>query len=85
MSRATGAVPVLVTKADNLEGDERVNQNLGVLAVNYDLPMWNFWASVHYLTDNGLKENKMHLTEEAVTIHQMDALRVLGWVWRELR
>lgn len=80
-----GAVPILVTKADNLEFDERVNQNLSVLAVKYQLPLWNFWASVHYLDDNGLKEDKMHLTEEATTVHQLGALQVLSWAWREVR
>ncbi len=46
---ANGTVPILVTKADNLELDERVNNNLAALAEKYDLPMWNFWASVQDL------------------------------------
>lgn len=82
---ATGALPVLVTKADNLEQDERVNQNLALLAVQYQLPVWNFWASVHDLPDQGLLSNKMHLTQTASTIHQVDALRVLGLVWQAAR
>jgi len=82
---ATGAVPVIVTKADNLELDEHVNRNLALLAAQYRLPMWNFWASVNYLPDEGLMPDKMHLTQTASTVHQLDALRTLGLVWRALR
>ena len=82
---ATGAVPVLVTKADNLEGDEYVNQNIALLAAKYGLPVWNFWASVQNLPDQGLLPDKMLLTKDASTIHQIDALLALGWVWRAVQ
>lgn len=79
------AVPVLVTKADNLEGDGHVNRDIVSLAQKYGLPVWNFWASVQPLPDKGLQENGMHLTEEAAALHQLEALRVLDLVWRAVR
>jgi hypothetical protein len=80
-----GTVPVLVTKADNREKDERVNHNLASLAEEYGLPMWNFWASVQHLPDNGLKpDSDMYLNDEAMEIHRRGALEALDSVWRSL-
>ncbi|NMB90066.1 MAG: hypothetical protein GYA17_17040, partial [Chloroflexi bacterium] len=43
---AQGALPVLATKADNREQDERINYDMASIAQKYDLPLWNFWAAV---------------------------------------
>jgi len=39
---ASGAVPIIATKADNLEGDNSINATVAELAYEYDIPMWNF-------------------------------------------
>lgn len=57
-----GVVPILVTKADNLEGDESINLTIAQLAVEYHLPVWNFWAAVQPLPDHGLQDDQSHLT-----------------------
>lgn len=81
-----GAVPILVTKADNRELDERVNGTLASLAYEYDLPLWNFWASVQHLPENGmLKGSDMYLSDEGVIIHREGALQALDTVWRAVR
>lgn len=78
-------VPIIVTKADNRELDERVNENLAKLSLEYQLPVWNFWASVQHLPNNGVDENApMNLTDKAYQIHREDGLRVLDYVYREL-
>ena len=59
---AQGVVPILVTKADNLEGDESINLTIAKLSVEYQLPMWNFWAAVQPLPDHGLQDDLSHLT-----------------------
>ncbi|MCK6540913.1 MAG: hypothetical protein L6Q26_12755, partial [Anaerolineales bacterium] len=41
-----GSVPVLATKADNRELDHRINRDMALLADEFDLPLWNFWASL---------------------------------------
>ena len=82
---ATGAIPLLVTKADNLEGNEFVNGNIAKLAVEYNLPMWNFWASVQSLPLHGIKTDGMHLTTDGNTVHQVGALRVLGAIWEAVK
>lgn len=81
-----GTVPVIVTKADNRELDERVNQNLAKLAVEYDLPCWNFWASVQDLPGKGLnEESEMYLSDEAYALQKIEGLQVLDIVYRALQ
>jgi hypothetical protein len=48
-------VPILVTKADNAEGDFSANRTIAKLAYEYDIPLWNFWASVQSLPDGGMR------------------------------
>lgn len=48
-----GVVPILATKADNKEGDNSINAEIAEIANEYDIPLWNFWAAVHDLPNNG--------------------------------
>src|SRR5262249_30061102 len=57
-----GIVPILVTKADNVESDASINLTIAELALEYHLPVWNFWAAVQSLPDHGLQEDAAHLT-----------------------
>jgi hypothetical protein len=83
---ANGTVPIIVTKADNLELDERVNDSLAQLAVDYQLPVWNFWQSVQNLPNLGLnEENPMYLSDQAYEIHRQEGLEVLNLVYRALQ
>ncbi len=84
-----GVVPILGTKADNRELDNRVNRDLTMLATEYDLPLWNFWAALSDLPDRGLyvmdgreDQGAIYLNEEASTIHRMTGLEMLNDVWR---
>jgi hypothetical protein len=55
-------LPILSTKGDNLEGDQRINRIIVRLAQEYDLPLWNFWRSIQTLPDHGLQPDQEHLT-----------------------
>ncbi len=57
-----GVVPILATKADNLEGDNSINQAIYNVARKYDVPLWNFWRAVQPLPDHGLSSDQFHLT-----------------------
>jgi len=54
---ANGVVPILGTKADNLEGDHRINSLIGQLAYEYELPVWNFWRAVQPLDNHGIRRD----------------------------
>lgn len=84
-----GVVPILATKADNREHDHRINRDMALLASEYDLPLWNFWAAVSELPNRGLYtrsdrplQGDIYLTEEAALIHRMTGLEALDAVWR---
>ncbi len=84
-----GVVPILATKADNREKDERINRDMAMLASEYDLPLWNFWAAVSHLPNRGLYtrddrplQGDIYLTEDAAVIHRMTGLEALNVVWR---
>ena len=86
-----GVVPILATKADNREKDERINHDMAMLAAEYDLPLWNFWAAVSDLPDRGLYtrddrplQGPIYLTAEAAVIHRMTGLAALDVVWRAI-
>ena len=59
---AQNRLPILMLKADNVEGDFSINQDIADLAEEYKLPVWNFWAAIQHLPDHGLQEDGIHLT-----------------------
>lgn len=82
---ANGTVPVLSTKADNVEGGNRINQATARVAHDYDVPLWNFWALAQYLPDHGLDKTRqdVYLTVEAWDARSYSALEVLDKLRRE--
>lgn len=54
----TGALPILATKADNIEGDWKLNEVTSQVAYNYDLPLVNVWRAVQFLPNHGLESPK---------------------------
>jgi hypothetical protein len=62
-------LPIIATKADNLEGNHLINQTIARLSIEYDIPLWNFWRAVQPLQDHGVmlkdttgKPDGFHLT-----------------------
>ncbi len=53
---AHGIVPILGTKADNLEGDNSINATIARLAGEYEIPLWNFWLAAQPLPNHGLAD-----------------------------
>jgi hypothetical protein len=54
----TGALPILATKADNIEGDWKLDQAIAQVAYDYDLPLVNVWRAVQDLPNHGLETEK---------------------------
>lgn len=89
-----GAVPIVATKADNLEGNHAINAMVARVAAEYDIPLWNFWAAVQPLPDHGLLEDAFHLTngpnffsdEEAMKmawpVRNLTGLQTIATVWK---
>jgi hypothetical protein len=84
-----GVIPILATKADNREKDERINRDIALLAAEYDLPLWNFWAALSDLPDRGLyvmqgreEQGAIYLNGIAAQRHRLTGLAALDAVWR---
>lgn len=82
-----GVVPILATKADNVEGDHSINYTIAKLAYEYDVPLWNFWLAVQSAPNHGLDptdKDGFHLNVEGWNIRSYTALQALDKVRREL-
>lgn len=92
-----GVVPILSTKADDLEGGGRFNRIMVRLASEYDIPLWNFWQAAQSLPNSGLISDGYHLswgpahfdTAESVQagwqLRNLTALQTLDAIWRAVR
>jgi hypothetical protein len=82
-SISQGVLPILATKADNLEGDNSINLIVARIARDYDIPLWNFWAAAQPLPDHGLTGDNFHLTPGS-NFFNRDGILSLGWPVRNL-
>jgi len=78
-----GVVPILATKADNIEGDNSINRTIAEIAYEYDIPLWNFWRAAHPLPNHGLIEDGFHLTFAGNRFDDPVAMKS-AWPWRNL-
>ncbi len=79
----TGALPIIATKADNLEGDNAINATIAQIAYEYEIPMWNFWAAVQPLPHHGLSGDGFHLTFARNFFDDRQRMKS-AWPWRNL-
>lgn len=92
-----GVLPIVATKADNLEGDHSINAAVARVAVEFDIPLWNFWRVANPLPNNGLETDRFHLTnapnffdraenmERGWPNRNLTALQALDAVWKAIR
>lgn len=83
ISIAQGVLPILSTKADNLEGGDRFNQIVIKLAAEYQLPLWDFAAASRPLPNNGVVSDGYHPTYGQPHFDRPGQL-TLGWPMRNL-
>jgi hypothetical protein len=79
-------VPILGTKADNVEGDYSINAAIAAVAAKYEVPLWNFWAATDPLPYHGIAPDDpdhFHLT--FAKDYFDDPVRMENaWPWRNL-
>jgi len=94
-----GIVPVLGTKADDVEGDGSINATIARLALEYQLPLWNFWLAAQPLPKGGMADPE-HLSSVSyanftdftipdslkygVQVHNLTALQMLDFLREQL-
>lgn len=85
---AHGAVPILATKGDNVEGDHSINLTTARLAYEYDLPLWNFWLAVQPLPNHGMdpvRNDGFHISTDGWNVRSFTGLQALDSIWRGVR
>ena len=86
-SISQGVIPILGTKADNIEGNNSINAEIAEIANEYDIPLWNFWAAVHPLPNNGFDlslNDGFHLSIGKSYYFDNPANMERAWPWRNL-
>ncbi len=78
-----GVLPILSTKADNVEGDHSINYTSAKLAYEYDIPLWNFWSAVQTLPNQGIDPDRdgFHITVAAWNVRSFTALQTISAVY----
>ncbi len=85
---AHGTVPILVTKADNIEGSHQLNLIIAELAYEYDLPLYNWWKAAQPLPHHGMdpeRNDGFHISTDAWTERSVYALGTLDTLWKGLK
>jgi hypothetical protein len=82
-----GAVPILATKADNVEEDHSINLTTAQIAYEYDVPLWNWWLAAQPLWNQGIDEYRdgFHISQQAWEERSKTFLMTLDHLWKELR
>ena len=82
-----GAVPILATKADNVEKDHSINLTTAQIAYEYDVPLWNWWLAAQPLWNQGIDEYRdgFHISQQAWEERSKTFLMTLDHLWKELR
>jgi hypothetical protein len=79
-----GVVPILGTKADNMEKDGSLNAAIVRVAHDYDVPLWNWWAAAQPLPNHGLIFDGFHLTWGRAFFDDPANMQAHAWPWRNL-
>ncbi len=91
-----GVIPVLGTKADQLEGSDAINDVVRRLAAEYQVPLWDFGRIASTLPGRGLRDDGFHMTwypltfsdpralQQGHSVHNLTALIALYTVWQNV-
>lgn len=82
-----GVVPILATKADNVEGNHALNLTTAKLAYEYNIPLWNFWRAAQELPNKGMDPDRndgFHISTLAWTTRSFTALETLDRMWESV-
>ena len=83
-----GTIPILITKADNVEGNHQINKIIAELAYEFDIPLYNWWLAAQPLPFRGLdpeREDGFHISVEAWDARSYFALQTLDTYWKGLQ
>lgn len=85
-------IPILLTKADNVEGGHAINEATARVAYEYDIPLINWWRAAQPLPNHGLDLDRdknlqppdFHITYEAWSVRSYVGLKTLDTLRQSL-
>ncbi len=77
-----GTLPILSSKADDVEGGHEINEITAQISKKYGIPFFNFWSEAQKLENGGLdpQRENIYLSMEAWKIRSYWALKTLHYV-----
>jgi hypothetical protein len=79
-----GVLPILSTKADDLDGGGRFNAIVRKLATEYQLPLWDWRIAAEALFNRGIASNSNYQLTWGPAFYDGPASAWTGWQWRNL-
>ena len=92
-----GVVPIIGTKPDQIEGGNEYNDILRQIAVEYQVPLWDFDVVAGTVQGRGLDVDNVHLSaffahdytlpeayQRGHALHNLTALMLLDTIWKEV-
>jgi hypothetical protein len=76
-------IPIIATRAETSTQERRINPIVAQIALDYNIPLWNFGAAAAALPDNGIRPDGFHLTEGRSYFDDPEML-LTGWAQRNL-
>ena len=80
---AQDIVPIIATRAETEIQDRQINPTVARIALDYQVPLWNFGIAARALPNNGIRPDGFHLTEGRSYFDDEDMLKT-GWTQRNL-
>lgn len=85
-------IPILATKADNVEGNHAINLATTQVAYDYDIPLFNWWRAAQPLDGHGIdwardantRPQGFHITYKAWSVRSYVGLKTLDALRRSL-
>ena len=83
---STGAIPILSSKTDNIEGDWSLNEIIARTAKKYAVPFFNGWRTIQKLPNHGLdpERKNIYMTTEAWSYRSLGAMQTLDFIGKSL-
>ncbi|HRQ37576.1 MAG TPA: SGNH/GDSL hydrolase family protein [Chloroflexota bacterium] len=76
---AESIVPILITKANRIEGSNYHNNVLRQLAAEYHIPVWDFDVVAETLPGRGLEQDEHHMTFNQRPVYSSDRMIYTGY------
>ena len=77
----SGAIPILIFKADQLNGSADFNRIMAQAALTYEIPVVNLWRAMNPLPNHGLRGDAAHPSAGSPRLCDFSARELASYGW----